>query len=114
MTEIIHADYQVRYDAATAAISCQGSFRLQGDEYKPVLDLMLAAADAKPALLTLDVCELQFLNSSGINTLSKFVLHVRKLNASQMVIRGSSRFPWQEKSLINMQRLMPALKLEIA
>ena len=114
MTEIIQADYQVRYDPVAAAVTCQGSFRLQGDEYKPVLDVLLAAADAKPPLLTLDVCALQFLNSSGINTLSKFVLHVRKLGASQVLIRGSSRFPWQEKSLINMQRLLPALKLEIA
>ncbi len=114
MTDIIQPDYQVRHDAAAATVSCQGSFRLQGDEYKPVLDLLVAAADAKPASLTLDVSELQFLNSSGINTLSKFILHVRKLGASQVVIRGSSRFPWQEKSLINLQRLLPSLKLVIA
>ena len=113
MTDITHTDYQVHYDEANSTVRCLGSFRLQGEEYKPVLDLLLKAADAKPATLTLDVGELQFLNSSGINTLSKFILHVRKLGSSQVVVRGSTRFPWQEKSLINLQRLLPALKLEI-
>ena len=28
--EITHKDYQVRYDAATATVICQGSFRLRG------------------------------------------------------------------------------------
>ena len=112
--EIVHADYQVQYDEANATVSCTGSFRLHGDEYKPILDLLMKAADARPALLTLDVRELQFLNSSGINTLSKLILHVRNQKASQVLVQGSARFPWQEKSLINLQRLLPALKLEIA
>lgn len=112
--DIIHTDYQVKYDEANARVSCHGSFRLAGEEYKPVLDLMLKAADAAPPILTLDVRDLQFLNSSGINTLSKLILHVRKQNTSQVLVQGSKRFPWQEKSLINLQRLLPALKLEIA
>ena len=112
--EIIHTDYQVRYNQAATTVSCHGSFRLAGEEYKPILDLMLAAADAAPPLLTLDVRELQFLNSSGINTLSKLILHVRKQNTSQVLVQGSKKFPGQEKSLINLQRLLPALKLEIA
>jgi hypothetical protein len=113
--EITHADYQVRYDAATATITCQGSFRLRGNEgYAPILQLLTAAADAKPATLILDLQGLRFLNSSGINTLSKFILQVRKHNASQVVIKGNRQFPWQEKSLKNFQRLLPGLQLEIA
>jgi hypothetical protein len=111
--EISHDDYQVQYDEAASTVRCSGSFRLHGDEYKPVLDLLGHAADAKPATLTLDVRELQFLNSSGINTLSKFILQVRKHNVSQVVVQGSARFPWQEKSLKNLQRLLPALRLDI-
>jgi hypothetical protein len=111
--EITHADYRVQYDEASATVSCHGSFRLHGDEYKPILDLLIGAADVKPVTLTLDVRELQFLNSSGINTLSKFILQVRKHKVSQVVVQGSSRFPWQEKSLINLQRLLPELKLAI-
>ena len=112
--EITHNDYQVQYDETSGTITCQGSFRLRGvEEYQPILDLLLSAADAKPETLTLDVRELKFLNSSGINTLSKFVLYARQYNATQVVMKGSHHFPWQEKSLKNFQRLLPGLHLEI-
>lgn len=111
--DISHEDYQVQYDEAASTLRCSGSFRLHGDEYKPVLDLLVHAADAKPATLTLDVRGLQFLNSSGINTLSKFILQVRKHGVSSVLVQGSTQYPWQEKSLKNLQRLLPALKLEI-
>jgi hypothetical protein len=77
------------------------------------LQVLTAAADTKPATLTLDLRMLRFLNSSGINTLSKFVLHVRQYHATQVVMKGSHAFPWQEKSLKNFQRLLPGLHLEI-
>jgi hypothetical protein len=113
--DIIHDDYQVHYDAATATVICQGTFRLRGtEEYAPILQVLTSAADAQPTTLTLDLRALQFLNSSGINTLSKFILHVRKYPATQVVMKGSQRFPWQEKSLKNFQRLLPGLHLEIA
>ncbi len=111
--EIKHDDYNVQYDPAAATVICSGSFRLHGDEYKPILDLLIGAADAKPATLTLDVRRLQFLNSSGINTLSKFILQVRKHAASGVVVLGSTKFPWQEKSLKNLQRLLPGLTMTI-
>ena len=112
--DIVHDNYQVHYDAATATVICQGSFRLRGtEEYAPILQVLTAAADTQPATLTLDLRTLQFLNSSGINTLAKFVLHARQYNATQVVLKGSHHFPWQEKSLKNFQRLLPGLQLEI-
>lgn len=111
--EITHDDYCVQYDQASSTVSCTGSFRLHGDEYKPILDLLTSAADSKSATLTLDVRALQFLNSSGINTLSKFILQVRKHGVSDVVVRGSTQFPWQEKSLKNLQRLLPGLTMSI-
>ena len=112
--DIVHADYEVHYDAATATVVCQGSFRLRGtEEYAPILQVLTAAADAQPATLTLDLRTLQFLNSSGINMLAKFVLHARQYKATQVVMKGSYHFPWQEKSLRNFQRLLPRLYLEM-
>ena len=112
--EITHDEYQVQYDESSGTITCQGSFRLRGgEEYKPILELLIQAADAKPEMLILDVRELRFLNSSGINTLSKFILQVRKNSVSQVLIQGSSQYPWQQKSLTNLQRLLPELQLEI-
>ena len=59
--DITREDYQVQYDEAAATVRCSGSFRLHGDEYKPMLDLLGHAADIKSAMLTLDLRELQFL-----------------------------------------------------
>src|SRR5207244_11962164 len=95
--DIVHDDYQVRYDAATATVLCQGSFRLRGtEEYAPILQVLTDAADAQPATLTLDLRTLQFLNSSGINTLAKFVLHARQYPATTVLMKGSHHFPWQD------------------
>ena len=112
--EIKHEDYEVTYNPETATISCSGSCRLRGnEEYAPILQLMNQAADAKSETLTLELRKLRFLNSSGINTLSKFVIYVRQYPTIQMIILGSSQSPWQRKSLKNFQRLLPGLQLEI-
>jgi hypothetical protein len=112
MTEIKHDEYQVVYDPGTATVLCAGSYRLSGPEYTAILDVLNEAADAGHSVLTLDVTELQFLNSSGINTLSKFVIRMRKQPDSQLVVKGSEQYPWQKKSLANLQRLLPGLQLE--
>lgn len=114
MEEIKHDNYHVTYNPENATVTLQGSLRLQGDdEYEPILQLLYTVADAQPERITLDICALRFLNSSGISTLSKFILHVRKLNSSQLLVKGSSTFPWQQKSFRNFQRFLPGLELEI-
>ncbi|MGH6635939.1 MAG: slr1659 superfamily regulator [Gammaproteobacteria bacterium] len=110
--DIIKDDYQVKYDVDTATVRCSGSFRLTGDEYAAITELLNAAADANPAALTLDLTDLRFLNSSGINTLSKFAIRLRKHNATQVTVKGNNGIPWQRKSLANLQRLLPTLQLE--
>ena len=112
--EIKNDDYQVAFDDVTQTVSYAGNFRLQGGEYAPIESILTQAADAKAPVITLDVRELQFLNSSGINTLSKFVLRVRKHNVSHIVVRGNNQYPWQKKSLGNLERLLPGLQLEFA
>ena len=112
MKDISHEDYQVRYDPDTAVIRCAGILRLRGEDYAPIAELLNEAADAEHPALTLDVRQLQFLNSSGINTLSKFILRMRQHSASEITVQGSSAFPWQRRSLTNLQRLLPSLRLE--
>lgn len=110
----IHGDnYDINYDSCTATLTCSGSLRLYGPtEYAPILDLVNRVVEQKPPTITLHVRDLKFLNSSGINTLSKFVIKVRDLERSGLVVKGSSAFAWQSKSLKNLQKLMPNLTLE--
>lgn len=110
--EIVNDQYVVKYDTENNTVVCSGSFRLTGPEYANVAEILNAAADAKPDVLNLDLTGLQFLNSSGINTLSKFIIRLRKHKASQVNVTGNSEFAWQKKSLANFQKLLPGLVLE--
>ncbi|HEY9649676.1 MAG TPA: hypothetical protein V6C95_03365 [Coleofasciculaceae cyanobacterium] len=112
--EIKTEDYSICYDPITAIVICQGSLRLNGiDEYEPIVKLLNDLADREPATITLNLRKLEFLNSSGINVLSKFVIKVRQKQTIEMVVQGSKTIPWQGKSLKNLQRLMPSLQLEL-
>lgn len=111
--EIKTETYEINYDNATTTIRFQGSLRLSGmEEYKPIVQLLYEIAQQKPSHITLNLRELKFLNSSGINVLSKFTIEVRKNKEIAMTVQGSKSVPWQGKSLKNLQRLMPALELE--
>jgi hypothetical protein len=111
--EVNGENYRVTYDPQTATLTCQGSLRLYGSTgYTSIVDLFNKVADQKPPTIILNLQELQFLNSSGINAFSKFVIRVRNLKTSQLIIRGTNQIFWQSKSLSNLQRLMPDLKLE--
>lgn len=112
--EITGENYRVIYDPKTAVITCEGSLRLYGATgYASIVDLFNKAADQKASKLVLNLEALQFLNSSGINALSKFVIRVRNNRVSRLIVQGSNQFPWQSKSLTNLQRLMPEIELEM-
>lgn len=83
------------------------------EEYAPIVQLLNDVADGEPKIITLDLRKLDFLNSSGINIISKFVIKVRQQKNIQIAVKGSKQIPWQGKSLKNLQRLMPSLSLEL-
>jgi hypothetical protein len=110
--EIKTDDYVIAYHKDTATIICEGSLLLSGsDEYAPILDLLTKAADDQDSHLTLDLRELEFLNSSGINTLTKFVISIRNRQTLSLTGIGYEEIPWQVRLLKNLQRLMPDLEL---
>ncbi|HBB30478.1 MAG TPA: hypothetical protein DDZ80_04420 [Cyanobacteria bacterium UBA8803] len=112
--EINEESYKIWYETDTATVNFQGALRLSGiEEYKPITQLLNDLANQDLPTITLNLKKLEFLNSSGISMLSKFVIDVRKKQTSQMIIVGSKEIPWQGKSLKNLQRLMPGLTLEL-
>lgn len=114
MEEIKGEDYTVQYDSEQVRVDFQGEMALGGPaEYQPITDLLNDIADSAPAQMTLNLRELEFLNSSGISMLSKFVLSLRKKQDIDLVVLGSSDMPWQSKSLQNLKKLLPTLTLEV-
>jgi len=111
--EIKTHEYRVWADGSD--IHYEGTMRLSGTEaYQPIQALMDAVLAARPPQIILDLTELEFLNSSGINLLAKFTIEVRKQASAALIVKGSARIPWQSKSLPNLKKLFPALALEIA
>ena len=112
--EIKTENYKIVYDEASDHIVFDGSLRLNGSaEYAPITKLLNDVAEREPEKIILDLKELNFLNSSGISILSKFVINIRRRKNIQMIVIGAKKNPWQGKSLKNLQRLMPSLKLEM-
>ncbi len=108
--EIKTDDYRIWYEPATATVNFQGLLRESGiADYKPIEQLLEGAIAQEPLTITMNLQGLEFLNSSGISVLSRFVIGVRKKKTTQLVVKGSKGIPWQEKVLSNWQRLMPAL-----
>ena len=111
--EVKGEDYRVWYEQSESTIYCQGSLRLAGtDQYAPIVRILEHTIEQVPKVIILNLCQLEFLNSSGINVLSKFVIKVRQKENIGITVKGGEDIPWQGKSLKNLQRLMPSLKLE--
>ena len=111
-------DFTVYFEASEQTVVLMGSLRLNAAlEYEPISALMTQALEALTAAgnpeLILDLRELKFLNSSGINLLYQFVLKVRKHGGIGLKVLGSSKNAWQSKSLTNMTKFMPTLKIAI-
>lgn len=90
--EVKGPNYQVTYESVISTVSFQGILRLRGlHEYDPIVQLLDEVIDAEPEKITLDLRGLQFLNSSGINIMFKFVIKIREQGQSKLVVIGSNR-----------------------
>lgn len=104
--------YSVDYDATTATIYLRGVLRLNMEEYAPIVQLLEQIIIMAPPQLTINLRELEFLNSSGFTNLARFITKVNTKKTIQLKMQASSQNPWHQKSLNNFKRLMPQLQLE--
>jgi len=115
--EIKTEKYNVIYNSEIAKMTFKGSLLLNGaKEYEPILQLLNMAAEQQQAnTLTIELRDLRFLNSSGINMMTKFVINVCDIKALELglIIVGDKKIAWQEKLLKNLRRLMPSLVVKL-
>jgi hypothetical protein len=111
----IHGEsFDIRLEEEHSTVLFKGALRLCGTEdYAPILD-MLKETLATPAMpIVLDLRELDFLNSSGITMLSRFVMEARNRPGIDLEVLASEAIPWHARSLRNLQRLMPTLSIRL-
>lgn len=112
--KIENDNYVLEYDEDNHHVQISGSLRLNGlDEYRIILDPLRQCMENSDTM-EVNLSQLEFLNSSGIAMLSKFVIEARNKQPFSLKIIASNQIPWQGKSLKNLQRLFPALEISIS
>jgi hypothetical protein len=112
--ELKGEDYLVTYNESANKIEFFGTIRLRdSSDYAAVSELLETAHAKATELLVLDFRNLNFLNSAGINTISKFVISARRAQRVALKVLGNSEISWQQKSLKNLQKLWPTVQIEI-
>jgi hypothetical protein len=108
-------DENFRIWAENETVYFDGVLRLAGpDAYAPIYSLAVAFLHGDHARVILDLTGLEFLNSSGINLLAKLTIEARKRPEIHLVVRATTQYPWQPKSLPNLKKLYPGLDLQLA
>jgi len=112
--ELEVGDAKLTYDNNQKTTIIDGSMRLANlSEYKVVSDFLNKISEQADDSLTLDVRNLQFLNSSGITTFSMFILSCKKQGKPKLKVLGSNDISWQEKSLRNFKKLWDDVEVEV-
>lgn len=104
--------FEIRREENNNMVVFKGSLRLSGmEDYAPILEMLKGTLIDPPTPIILDLRELDFLNSSGITMLSRFVIEARDQTGINLYFFISQAIAWHARSLRNLQRLMPALTI---
>ncbi len=107
------ADYRVVCEEAGRA-SVSGVLRLPSlKAYESALEPVRSGLSNAAAVYTVDVTDLQFINSSGITALSRLVVQARSEDKG-LVFRINRSIAWQERTLTLLKRLYAKVEVEVA
>lgn len=96
----------ITYHPSESLLTFEGSMRLANmKEYDVVADFLRESSESSQNELTLDLQSLRFLNSSGITTLSLFILNCKKTGSPKITFLKSDSISWQQKSITNFKKL---------
>jgi hypothetical protein len=112
--ELKDNEYSLAFDKNTSTATMKGSLRLASlGEYEKVKMFLNLAAREAGSEFTMDMRQLDFLNSSGVTTISTFVIMMRKENKRKLKVLGSKDISWQDRSLKNLLKLWDKVELEL-
>ncbi|MCB9797621.1 MAG: hypothetical protein H6741_33445 [Alphaproteobacteria bacterium] len=104
--------YELDYDEERGVLRVEGTMRLSPREYLAIKDFLIETGAEADEQLTVDLRRLEFMNSSGINTLYQFAMSLRQREDLAVRVLGDKAIGWQAKSLANFRRFAPGSELE--
>ena len=106
--------FEIRLEENNNTVCFKGALRLSGmEDYTPILSMLKGTLVNPAASIVVDLRELDFLNSSGITMLSRFVIEARDRANISLYFLASESIPWHARSLKNLQRLMPGMVVRL-
>lgn len=106
MKKLIAGESSITFHEAESLLTFDGSMRLANmKEYDVVAEFLRESSESSPTELTMDLRSLRFLNSSGITTLSLFILSCKKNGNPQITVLKNDSISWQQKSVTNFKKL---------
>jgi hypothetical protein len=111
--EVKEDEYAARFIEAENLVVMTGTMRLQNlASYEPIKKVLKEGLDKASGPLTLDIRNLNFMNSSGVTMLSLLIIEARNKKSTPMKFIGSAKVSWQVKSVPNFKKLWDEVVLE--
>ncbi|XDD50317.1 hypothetical protein AB3N59_00375 [Leptospira sp. WS92.C1] len=113
--EISKEDYSVEAEKNRGRIRISGTLRLHNvEEYEPIIILIeTALQESGRGKTIIDIKNLDYLNSAGIASLSRFVAGYDKKNIKHVEFKGNKDRYWQIKFLENLKKLRTGIKTSL-
>jgi hypothetical protein len=105
--------YQIIYEPASATVFFRGLMRLHSAaEYAQIQEVMDQASASASPTITLDLSELEYLNSLGLGRLHGFTSQWCEDENKHIIVRGNSSVLWQARALKNLFKARPSIQLD--
>ena len=102
--------HRVTYEENVITIS--GKLSLMLEDYEELEDFFEKVVESEPPELTLDIRNLEYLNSSGIKTICVgLILEADDVENLRMRILCSERYTWQKETVPTFEDLMDDMEI---
>ncbi|MDM8526305.1 hypothetical protein QUF80_23245 [Desulfococcaceae bacterium HSG8] len=102
--------YSVEYEDGVIRIS--GKLSIMLEDYEEVEEFFEKIVESEPEKLTLDIKELEYLNSSGIKTICvSLILEAADIEGLHMKILCSDNYTWQKETVPTFKELMDNMEV---
>jgi hypothetical protein len=104
-------DHTIVFDPDAGTLTVTGTLRSMTRDYAGLRELLAQILQISPPRLELDVRGLRMINSSALNTLSRFVLALRGKPGVRVTFHGSHDVAWHARTLANMKHFLPTAQV---